>query len=127
MAVVALAVANDGKRLLPRFAKKDTAAPPAVSATPLSPEAAARLAEMMRRVTVSGTAAGRFDGLGYGVGGKTGTAENEENDKMSHSWFIGFAPAERPRIAFAVIVENAGYGARVAVPVAREVLRAASF
>lgn len=127
MAVVALAVANDGKRLLPRFAKKDTAAPPAVSATPLSPEAAARLAEMMRRVTVSGTAAGRFDGLGYGVAGKTGTAENEENDKMSHSWFIGFAPAERPRIAFAVIVENAGYGARVAVPVAREVLRAASF
>ena len=44
---------------------------------------------------------------------------------MSHSWFIGFAPAERPRVAFAVIVENGGYGASVAVPLARDLLRAA--
>jgi cell division protein FtsI/penicillin-binding protein 2 len=45
---------------------------------------------------------------------------------MSHSWFIGFAPVERPEIAFAVIVENGGYGSSAAVPVARELLSAYS-
>jgi cell division protein FtsI/penicillin-binding protein 2 len=79
----------------------------------------------MRRVTRSGTAAGRFDTLPFGVAGKTGTAQNDQYDRMSHSWFIGFAPVEHPRIAIAVIAENGGYGASVAVPVARDVLRAA--
>ncbi len=122
MAGVALTVAADGRRLLPEFLKR---AEPQVAATPLSPQDAARLAEMMRRVTLSGTAAGRFSTLPYAVAGKTGTAQNEEGDGMSHSWFIGFAPAQRPRVAFAVIAENGGYGASVAVPIARQVLRAA--
>lgn len=122
MAGVALSVAAGGRRLRPEILKRDE---PRVAATPLAPEDAARLADMMRRVTVSGTAAGRFDELPYGVAGKTGTAQNREGDKMSHSWFIGFAPVTRPKIAFAVIVENGGYGASVAVPIARQVLRAA--
>ncbi len=124
MAGVAATVAAGGKRLRPQFIK---AAGIEVTATPLSEGSAARLAEMMRRVTVSGTAAGRFARLPFPVAGKTGTAQNEEGDGMSHSWFIGFAPADRPRVAFAVVVENGGYGAAVAVPITREVLRQVAF
>lgn len=58
---------------------------------------------------------------GVTVAGKTGTAENE-NDK-DHSWFIGFAPAEAPEIAVAVIFENDGRsGGDTAAPVAGNVI-----
>jgi penicillin-binding protein 2 len=73
----------------------------------------------------------------YGIAGKTGTAQvfsvgqNEKyNEKTvaerlrDHSWFIAFAPAEQPRIALAVIVENGGWGASAAAPIARKVLDA---
>ena len=66
---------------------------------------------------------------------KTGTAQvfsvgqNEKyNEKTvaerlrDHSWFIAFAPADQPRIALAVIVENGGFGARAAAPIARTML-----
>jgi cell division protein FtsI/penicillin-binding protein 2 len=43
----------------------------------------------------------------------------------SHSWFVCFAPAEHPRIAVAVVVENVGYGATFAAPIARDVLATA--
>jgi len=121
MAGVAQAVANGGKRLTPQFVK---GAGPAEASAPLTANDAARLADMMRRVTVSGTAAGRFSGLPFSVAGKTGTAQNDRYDRVSHSWFIGFAPVERPRVAFAVIVENGGYGASAAVPAARDILAA---
>jgi cell division protein FtsI/penicillin-binding protein 2 len=60
------------------------------------------------------------------IAGKTGTAEVA--DARSHSWFAGFAPASSGAgrtIAFAVIVENGGYGASVAVPLAGDVVSAA--
>ena len=58
------------------------------------------------------------------IAGKTGTAE--VTGAPSHSWFVGFAPATGPkRIAIAVIVENGGYGARAAVPLAGDVVTAA--
>lgn len=57
------------------------------------------------------------------VAGKTGTAENPHG--APHAWFVGLAPAEKPRLAIAVILENKGYGGQHAAPVAREVLRAA--
>lgn len=122
MAGVAQTVANGGARLKPQYLK---GAAPETAATPLNASDAARLAEMMRRVTVSGTAAGRFDALPYPVAGKTGTAQNDRYDKAPHSWFIGFAPADHPKIAFAVLVENGGYGAQVAAPVAERILEAA--
>ncbi len=59
---------------------------------------------------------------GFHVAGKTGTAENPHGD--SHSWFVGFAPADDPTIAISVICENAGHGSDVAAPAAGEVLRA---
>lgn len=54
------------------------------------------------------------------VAGKTGTAENAGGE--DHSWFVAFAPAEKPRIAVAVILENAGHGSR-AIPDAREIMK----
>jgi len=60
---------------------------------------------------------------GITVAGKTGTATNPFG--AAHSWFVCFATAENPRVVVAIVVENAGYGAEVAAPIAREVLRAA--
>ncbi len=57
------------------------------------------------------------------VAGKTGTATNPAG--RSHSWFVAFAPASAPRVAVAIVVENAGYGAAVAAPIAKRVLAAA--
>ena len=58
---------------------------------------------------------------GVTVAGKTGTAQNPHGD--DHAWFTCFAPAEKPEIAVAVIVENAGHGSTIAAPIARDVLR----
>ena len=77
----------------------------------------------MRDAVTSGT--GRtLLGNATPIAGKTGTAEVD--GRPAHSWFIGFAPygGSRP-IAFAVLVENAGYGARSAAPVAGEIVDAA--
>lgn len=59
---------------------------------------------------------------GISVAGKTGTAQNPHG--LEHAWFACFAPAEKPEIAVAVLVENAGHGGTVAAPIAREMLRA---
>jgi peptidoglycan glycosyltransferase len=59
---------------------------------------------------------------GVTVAGKTGTAENAGPD---HNWFIGFAPADEPRIAVAVFVRNGGgTGGDVSAPIARQVIQA---
>ncbi|MTI79810.1 MAG: hypothetical protein FH758_02835 [Firmicutes bacterium] len=54
------------------------------------------------------------------VAGKTGTAENEHGSP--HAWFVGFAPAENPQVAVAVVVENGGAGGTVAAPIAKQVI-----
>ena len=86
-------------------------------------------------VNTEGTGARAFAKAEYTSGGKTGTAQviamkqNEKYDEKrvaerhrDHALFIAFAPLESPRIALAVVVENAGFGARAAAPVARQVL-----
>ncbi len=50
--------------------------------------------------------------------GKTGTSQNPHGE--DHAWFISYAPAERPEIAMAVVIENAGHGASTAAPVAKK-------
>ena len=60
---------------------------------------------------------------GVKVGGKTGTAE--VGDGTSHSWFIGFAPADAPLVAVAVIMEHQGSGSDFATPAAQQVMLAA--
>lgn len=59
---------------------------------------------------------------GIKVCGKTGTAQNNQRGGKDHSWFVCFAPMENPEIAIAVIVENAGFGATVAAPIARDIM-----
>ncbi|MDO4300887.1 MAG: penicillin-binding transpeptidase domain-containing protein [Clostridia bacterium] len=54
------------------------------------------------------------------VAGKTGTAENPQGD--DHAWFVAFAPADEPKIAVAVLLENAGKGSN-AIPAAREIMK----
>jgi len=86
-------------------------------------------------VTHSGTAAKAFAGAGYESAGKTGTAQtftlgkNEKYNhhalderKRDHSLYTAFAPADNPKIAIALIVENGGFGAAVAAPIARKVM-----
>lgn len=84
---------------------------------------AASLRKDMRDVVTSGT--GRvLASHPVPIAGKTGTAELD--GQKSHGWFVGFAPYASPRIAFAVIVENGGYGGRVAAPLAGEIVSAAA-
>ena len=72
------------------------------------------MVEVMRR---GGTAdASSLADVGIAVAGKTGTVENDEGD--DHAAFVGFAPADQPRIAVAVYLENAGFGATAAAPCA---------
>jgi penicillin-binding protein 2 len=86
-------------------------------------------------VTQEGTSARVFAGAAYQSGGKTGTAQavgirqNEKYNKerldeylRDHSLYIAFAPVEAPQVAIAVVVENAGFGAAAAAPMARRVL-----
>jgi peptidoglycan glycosyltransferase len=56
---------------------------------------------------------------GIEVAGKTGSAQNPHGEP--HAWFVGFAPAKNPKIALAVVVENAGAGGKNAGPIAREI------
>jgi penicillin-binding protein 2 len=55
-------------------------------------------------------------------GGKTGSAEHQK-ETLTHSWFVGFAPADNPQIAVCVLVESAGHGGDIAAPVAGEIVR----
>jgi peptidoglycan glycosyltransferase len=91
----------------------------------LSSADAARLARAMRSVMTSGTGRG-LRATPAPMAGKTGTAEVATG--AAHSWFTGFAPygGSGRRISFAVLVENAGYGARAAGPIAAEIVTAAA-
>ncbi len=83
------------------------------------------LARTLREFMVSVVDNGQASGValeGVDVAGKTGTAE--AGDGTSHAWFIAFAPAEDPRVAVAVVVENGGQGGVVASPIAGAVIRA---
>jgi peptidoglycan glycosyltransferase len=91
-------------------------------ASPVSADVAANVTKMMIAVVQRGTGT-TAQIPGVIVAGKTGTATNPLG--AAHSWFVAFAPADKPRVAVAIVVENGGYGADVAAPIAREVLRVA--
>lgn len=69
----------------------------------------------MRRVVTEGTARWYANVNNIKIAGKTGTAQNPHGN--DHAWFISFAPYKNPKIAMAVFVENAGFGATTAVPI----------
>jgi peptidoglycan glycosyltransferase len=128
MALVAATIADGGRMPRPyvvrSIAGADTtlATAPEQLASPIGPETAHAIRDMMVAVVKRGT--GTVAALpNVTVAGKTGTATNPHGP--AHAWFVCFAPAEAPRVAVAVIVENAGYGAAVAAPIARAILRVA--
>ncbi len=85
------------------------------------------IARAMRRVVTEGTGRNAMAGEAIAIAGKTGTAQLDAG--MPHAWFIGFAPYDAPpeqRLAFAVLVEHGGYGARAAAPIARDIVDAAA-
>lgn len=118
MAVIAATIGNGGLRPKPRLiVGRQPEAVRAVDAS-VARQVAAAMVDVVKRGT------GRAAGIpGITVAGKTGTAENPHG--AAHAWFIAFAPAEAPRVAVAVVVENGGYGGVAAAPIARAVLEAA--
>jgi peptidoglycan glycosyltransferase len=130
MAMVAAGIANGGVVMQPYLVDR-TLTPdlntlsttrPEVFGKAVDSDVASELRTMMQAVVASGTGtAAQIPGVS--VAGKTGTAENA-TDKPTHAWFISFAPAENPRVAVAVIVENGGIGGQVAAPIARQVMEA---
>lgn len=123
MATVAGAVAADGvlrqphlEQIQAEVVRTDRLADPAT---------ARRLASFMRDVVLTGTGRSLRAHPGQ-IAGKTGTAE--VSNAPSHGWFVGFAPygPAKKHIAFAIIVEHAGYGGATAAPAAGEIVTAAA-
>jgi peptidoglycan glycosyltransferase len=134
MALIAAGIANGGVIMQPHVAKEITNADGATvsTITPkpwttcMTPQTAAALTAMMVDVVQRGTGtAAQIDGVT--VAGKTGTAQT--GGPNPHAWFIAFAPAEAPRYAVAVLVENGGQlnetatGGAVAAPIAKQVMQ----
>ncbi|MCK9516618.1 MAG: penicillin-binding protein 2 [Ottowia sp.] len=119
----------------PQTGKLVPVPPPDADDLGYAPEHVAAVLQGMVGVTQEGTSRFVFAGAPYISGGKTGTAQAISIGKDSrynaaelaerqrdHSVYIGFAPAEAPRIAVAALVENAGFGAAYAAPVVRRVM-----
>ncbi len=132
MALVAAAVANDGRLMEPRLTDRvvrkdgrvDERIQPDLQSKVMEPGTAEQLTAMMSRVVEEGT--GTAAALsGVSVAGKTGTAEVGAAAEFTQPWFIAFAPVENPRLAIAVTVERTtGQGGTVAAPIAKQVLEA---
>jgi penicillin-binding protein 2 len=136
-------VANDGVGYMPHLVKsvqnlktgdvREIARDPATKLT-IKPEYLAVVKNALVGVNREGTSAAAFKNARYVSGGKTGTAqvyslkgekytEHKVDERLrDHAWFVAYAPADKPRIALAVLVENGGFGAQAAAPVARKVL-----
>ena len=120
MARLVAAIANAGNMPMGRWVTDARNKRTEPARQVVSVESAAFLARTMRLVVTSGTGA-RARNSSVAIAGKTGTAEVANG--VSHSWFIGFAPYEGPqKIAFAVIVENGGYGGMSAASLAVEIV-----
>lgn len=79
------------------------------------------LTDMMEEVVSQGT--GReLKSLSFQAAGKTGSAE-ADSAGTTHAWFVGFAPADNPKIVVSIVVEGAGTGSRYAVPIAKQLFR----
>jgi penicillin-binding protein A len=140
-AMVAATIANGGKRMQPYLVSKilgpdlksiEDTKPDQVD-TAMSSANAAVLRDMMIQSEVNTGGEGRVSSIQ--VASKTGTAEvggsaEESRNKAPHAWYIAFAPAQKPEIAIAVIVENGGdrglgaTGGKVAAPIGRAVMNA---
>ena len=136
-------IANNGLKMRPHIVREvldvETKAPSPVAKEPigqlpLSPENLDVIKRAMIGVNIEGTSATSFVGAQYVSAGKTGTAQVytvKQNEKYNaatvdermrdHALFIAFAPADEPKVALAMVVENSGFGAQNAAPIARRV------
>jgi len=133
MAMVASAVANRGVLMHPLIGTRtiDPEGRTALDIQPrtysrvMSSSSAAELTAMMTRVVQEGTGtAAALEGID--VAGKTGTAERNVEQNITQPWFIGFAPADNPKVAVAVTIEKTvgGFGGTDAAPIAKAVMEA---
>lgn len=126
-AMITAAIANGGILMKPYLLERVESAAgeevkrflPESAGSLMTADEAEALSGLMRLVVTEGTgSAVRTDA--YSVAGKTGSAEFETG-RETHAWFTGFAPAENPRLAVTVVVEEAGSGGQVAAPIARSI------
>ena len=136
-------VANNGIMFRPHLVKyitdtktgeKTMIEPEPIRILPWKRQHIETIKKAMVGVNTEGTGRRAFAGAGYTSGGKTGTAQvfslkgaeykahKLRKELHDHALFIAFAPAEEPKIALAVLVENGGFGAQSAAPIARMVL-----
>jgi len=132
MAMVAAAVANDGVLMRPHVVQEVRGPGGKLVkrvraekySQPMKRQTAADLEEMMVKAVESGTGtAAQIPGIR--VAGKTGTAETNR-DRVYTAWFVFFAPADDPKVAGAVVVENQlnGFGGKVSAPIAKSLMEA---
>jgi len=135
-------IANNGVMFRPhivnyvediRTHERSVVEPSPLRTLPVKPEHLAFVQQALIGVNKEGTGARAFAGAGYVSAGKTGTAqvvglkgekyvESRVRERhRDHALFIAYAPADAPKIAIAVVVENSGFGARYAAPIARAV------
>lgn len=125
-AMIAATIANDGVMMTPMLADRVenkqnlpvTQYEQDVLATPITAGEAQWLTDMMVNVVENGTGY-KAASENYSVAGKTGSAQFE-NSERTHAIFVGFAPADNPRIALCVLLEGGGSGGNVAAPIASE-------
>lgn len=136
-------LANNGVKMKPHLVKEvvdimthanNTTTHQTMGEVIAKPENIAIIKAALIGVNIEGTSAASFRGAPYTSAGKTGTAQVvqiKQNEKYvaskmeerfrDHALFMAFAPAEDPKIALAIIVENAGFGAQNSAPIARRV------
>ena len=119
VACMTAAIANDGDLMVPRL---DTAANVKKLDTLCSASVAAQVRAMLREVVIRGTGKG-CNIPGLEICGKTGTAQVPGAE--DHAWFTCMAPQKSPNIVVTVLIENGGFGAAAALPVAKNILLAA--
>ena len=143
LAQAVAALANNGVIYRPHLVKyitdtrtgeKTLIEPEPLRTLPWKPQNIETIKKAMVGVNKEGTGARAFAGAAYESGGKTGTAQvfslkgsdyragKLKEELRDHALFIAFAPADHPTIALAVLVENGGFGAQSAAPIARMVL-----
>ncbi len=144
MAVAMSTLASDGRRHTPHLVRevvdvvsntRRAVTGPALEALVFKPEHLEVVKKAMVGVNLEGTSTAAFRGAPYTSGAKTGTAQVvaiKQNEKYNaakmaehlrdHALFVAYAPAEAPTIALAMIVENAGFGAVAAAPIARRAI-----
>lgn len=94
---------------------------PKTLAKPIEDWVAEKMNTLMQAVVNEGTGYS-LRSLSYPVAGKTGSAEFDSEGR-SHAWFIGFAPADNPKIVVSIVVEGAGTGSQYAVPIAKRMFQ----